>query len=69
MVGVSLMMAWPSLLWLMVGLSGVLCCAAWIRHRVAVARGTEEREPTPEEAALADQQRLVELEKKIIKNL
>ncbi len=45
-----------------------LCLAAWIRHRLAVARGTEEPDPTPEEAAAADQQRLVKLGQKFKKH-
>lgn len=63
LVGVSLMVATPRLLWLMVGLSGVLGLTAWVRHRVAVARGTEEPEPTPDEAANADDQKLNKLAK------
>lgn len=69
LVGVSLMVATPRLLWLMVGLSGVLCLAAWIRHRVAVARGTEEPEPTPDEAAEIDKEKLMKIEQKIPKKL
>ena len=58
----------PSWLWTTVGMTGVLCLAAWTRHRHAVARGTAEPEPTPEEAAAADQQKLVELGKKLKKH-
>ena len=58
-------MASPGLLWATVGASGVLCLAAWVRHRHAVAHGTEEPEPSPEEAAQADQRKLVELGKKL----
>lgn len=63
------MVANPHLLWLTVALSAVLCLAAWIRHRVAVARGTEEPEPSPEEAAEVDTERLMKLEQKIPKKL
>ena len=50
-------------------MTAVLCLAAWIRHRVKLARGTEEPEPSPEEAAQADQQKLVKLSKKLGKKL
>jgi len=63
LVGLCLMTASPSLLWLMVTSSAVLCLAAWIRHRVAVARGTEEPEPTPDEAAEIDKEKLNKLAK------
>lgn len=65
MVGVTLMTASPRLLWLAAASSGALCVAAGIRHRVAVARGTEEPEPTAEEAARADQEKLARIDKKI----
>jgi len=37
LVGVALMKASSGPLWLTVGLSAVVCLAAWIRHRVAVS--------------------------------
>jgi hypothetical protein len=69
MVGVCLLMASPRLLWATVGASGVLCLAAWVRHRYALAHGTEEPEPSPEEAAQADRRTLMELGKKLKSNL
>jgi hypothetical protein len=65
LVGIALMKASPGLLWITVVLSAVLCGVAWIRHRVAVARGTEEPEPDPEAAAEADTEKLMKLESKI----
>jgi hypothetical protein len=69
LAGISLLIASPRLLWVVTGLTAVLCLAAWIRHRVKLAHGTEEPEPSPEEAALADQQKLVKLSKKLGKEL
>lgn len=69
MTGVCLLMASPKMLWVMVGLTAVFCLAAWARHRVALAHGTEEPEPSPEEAAQADQQVLVKLSQKLLKKL
>ena len=68
LVGAALLMASPGWLWTTVGLTGLLYLAAWIRHRHAVARGTEEPEPTPEEAAAADQQTLDKLGQKLKKH-
>ena len=65
LVGMALMMASPSRLWLTVGASAVLCLAAWIRHRVAVARGTEEPEPDPDQAAEIDKEKLMKVEKRL----
>jgi hypothetical protein len=65
LVGIALMKASPGRLWITVVLSAVLCGVAWIRHRVAVARGTEEPEPDPEAAAEADREKLMKLESKI----
>ena len=67
LVGVSLLMASPGWLWSTVGLTGTIGLAAWIRHRYAVAHGTEEPEPTSEEAAAADQQRLAKLRERLTK--
>ncbi len=64
-VGLSLMKAAPRQLWLMAGVSALLCVAAWLRHRIAVARGTEEPEPTPEEAAESDTEKMIKIEKKL----
>jgi len=69
LVGIALMKASPGLLWITVVLSAVLCGVAWIRHRVAVARGTEEPEPDPEAAAKADKDKLMKLESKISRKL
>jgi hypothetical protein len=65
LVGLALMMASPSQLWLTVGAGAVLCLAAWIRHRVAVSRGTEEPEPDPDQAAEIDKEKLMKVEKKL----
>jgi hypothetical protein len=66
------MKASPSLLWVIVGLTGILCLTAWLRHRVKLTHGTEEPEPSPEEAeeaAQQDQNKLVELSKKLASKL
>jgi hypothetical protein len=60
-VGVCVFTASPVMLWFSAGLTGFLCLAAWVRHRVALARGTEEPELTADDAAQADQQRLIKL--------
>ncbi len=67
LLGVCLLMVSPTLLWVTVGLAGFLCLAAWFRHRYAVAHGTEEPEPSPEEAAEADQEKLHKLSEKLSK--
>ena len=69
LAGVALMMASPSRLWAVVGLTVLLVAVAWGRHVLAAARGTEEPEPTPEEALEKDQERLVRVEKKIARKL
>ncbi len=69
LVGLALMMASPSRLWLTVGASAVLRLTAWIRHRVAVARGTEEPEPDRDQAAEMDKERLMKVEKGLQKKL
>ncbi len=61
LLGVGLLMASPSRLWMVTGLAGMLSLAAWARHRYTVAHGTEEAEPSPEAAAEADQQKLDKL--------
>ncbi len=65
MLGIALLMASPARIWAVVGASSALAAAAWIRHRVTVARGTEEPEPTAEEAAEADNQKMIQLGKKL----
>ena len=65
LAGICVLIASPSLLWAMVGLTGLLCLAALVRHRVKLANGTEEPEPSAEEAAQKDQQTLVGLSKKL----
>ncbi len=69
LLGLCVFMVSPRSLWMMVGLSGSLGMAAWVRHRYAVAHGTEEPEPTAEEAAQADHQMLDKLSKKIKKKV
>jgi len=64
-VGVSVFTASPGAIWTSAGLTALLCLAAWIRHRRALAHGTEEAELTEEEAAKADQQRLIKLGEKL----
>jgi len=65
LAGICLLIASPWLLWVVTSLTGVLCLAAWIRHKVKLANGTEEPEPSPEEAAMADQQKMVKLSQKL----
>ena len=69
LAGISLLMASPRLLLVVTALTAVLCLAAWIRHRVKLTRGTEEPEPSAEEAALADQQKLINISQKITRKL
>lgn len=69
LAGICVLIASPSLLWAMVGLTGILYLIALVRHRVKLAHGTEEPEPSAEEAAQKDQQTLVELSKKLAKKL
>lgn len=66
-VGVCVFTASPGKLWISAGLTGFVCLAAWVRHRVTLARGTEEAELSAEEAAQADQQRLIKLGEKLKK--
>ena len=65
LLGVCLLMASPSRLWMVTGLAGALSLAAWARHRYTVAHGSEEPEPSPEAAAEADQQKLKKLGEKL----
>lgn len=67
MAGISILMASPKNLWTVAGVNAIFCLFAWIRHRLMVRHGTEELEPSPEEAVQVDQQILVKLSKKIIK--
>ena len=69
MAVICLLIASPGLLWAVTGLTSVLCLAAWVRHRVKLAHGTEEPKPSAEEAAQADQQKLVKLSQKLGKKL
>ena len=69
LLGLCVFMVSPRSLWMMVGLSGSLGLAAWARHRYAVAHGTEEPEPTAEEAAQADHKMLDKLSKNIKKKI
>ncbi len=65
LVGVSLLMASPAHVWATTGLAALLCLIAWIRHRLAVARGTEEDERSAEEAAASDRDKLLELGRRL----
>lgn len=67
MLGVVLATVSSALLWVSVIASGALALAAWLRHRWAVAHGTEEPEIDPAAAAAADQKRLTELQEKFKK--
>ena len=64
-LGVCVFTTSPRLLWIAASTTGALCLAAWIRHRIALARGTEEPELTAEEAAQVDQQRLIKIREKL----
>lgn len=64
-LGISLAMVSPALLWASAIASGVLGMAAWLRHRWAVAHGTEEPEIDPATAAEADQKRLADLQQRL----
>jgi hypothetical protein len=65
LLGMALMTASPGLLWATAAASALLCLAASVRHRIAVARGTEEPEPDPDEAARIDHEKLRKLRDKI----
>jgi hypothetical protein len=52
-------------LWSVAALTFVLCVVATVRHRYAVAHGTEEQELDPEEAARVEQERLKNLTEKL----
>ncbi len=67
LLGVSLMMVSPTALWSAVGASCALWLLAVIRHRYAVAHGTEEPEPNATEAAHLDQERLLKVANKLVK--
>jgi hypothetical protein len=69
MVGISLLMTTPVNLWGLVALCAVMYLVAAIRYRRALARGTEEPEPSPETAADNDRQRLVKLSEDLEKKL
>ena len=69
LAGAVMLRALPEHLWILFGLSGLLGLVALARHRIMVARGTEELEPSAEEAAEADQQRLIKLGKKLVKKV
>lgn len=53
------------LLRLLVGATGLILVAAWVRHRYAVAHDIEEPEPAPEETAAGDHERLLKLGKSL----
>lgn len=67
LVGLSLFAMSATRLWILVSVSGVLCLAAWIRHRYAVAHGLEESKPDEAEAERVDAERLEEIGKNIEK--
>lgn len=66
-LGLALFSSSLVLLWFLVGVVAILCLTALARHRIALARGTEEPELSFEEAAKADQQKLLKLGKKVKK--
>lgn len=66
-LGVCLFTASPRFIFFAAGATGILCLAAWIRHRIVLSRGTEEPELTDEEAAQADQNKLIKLGEKFKK--
>lgn len=67
LAGSWMLKAVPEQLWALAGICGFLCLVAGVRHRIMVARGMEEKEPSAEEAAQADKEILVRLSKKIMK--
>jgi len=68
-LGVALFMASPSALWTMTGVSAAICLLAWVRHRYAVAHGTEEQEPDRQAAQRADEEFIAKLGKVVGKKL
>ena len=67
LVGTSLFMASPPLVWLSSGIALASCLAAWLRHRTAVAGGWEEPEPSEDEAAQSDHESLIKLQQRFKK--
>ena len=67
LLGVSLLMDSLTGLWSIAALTIMLYVVAMVRHRYAVARGTEEQGLDQEQAARADQERLEKLAKKLKK--
>ncbi len=65
LVGIGVFMVSPRLLWILVGVSAALHATATLRHRYAVAHGTEELEPGEEEAARADAEKLKKISDKL----
>lgn len=63
------MMVSATALWSLVGASSVLWLLTFLRHRYAVAHGTEEPEPNAVEAAQLDQERLLKVANKLVKKL
>ena len=68
-LGVALFMASPPMLWTMTGVTVAICLAAWLRHRYAVAHGTEEHEPDWQAAKRADEEFIAKLGKVVGKKL
>ena len=68
-LGVALFKASPSALWAMTGVTTAICLVAWIRHRYAVAHGTEEQEPDWHDAAKSDEEFVAKLGKVLSKKM
>jgi len=69
LVGVAVFMVSPLLLWILFGVGVVLHTTAVLRHRYAVAHGTEEPEVDDEAAAAADAEKLGKLGSQLKKKL
>jgi hypothetical protein len=68
-VGLALFAVSPGRLWFLVGVSLLLCVAAWLRHLYAVGHGLEEAEFDESEAERTDEEILKQIGKKIEKKL
>jgi hypothetical protein len=63
LAGTTLFMASKPQIWSTTGLALAIALIAYLRHKVAVARGLEEHEPNDEQAAEKDNERLMKLRK------